>query len=413
MTIPRPRPSPWVITVFLAVGGALNYADRSAFSAVLAPLRADLKISDAVVGVLASLFLWSYSLSSTFAGLLADRFSRTLLVAVSLVLWSTCMGLTGFAHGLTLLCFSRLGLGLGESPFHPAAFALVAEHHTPARRARAMSVLSVGFQGGIVVGGASAGFLADHFGWRSGFWVLGGVGLLLALVTPLFVADGIRTKAVASAPGQAAEALRYLGRTPSYLLILSKQVLAEASTWIFIFWLPLYFFETFHLKLGEAGFAGTVALSVFLVVGIAAGGWVSDALARRGGQYRLVTLGATYLLAAPILLVFLGRPHFAVVMTAVSAWSFLRGLGNSSERPATSDVVPPAYRGTAFGLMNTFSTASGAVGVVLAGLLKQHFGLGAVFAGSSVLYLLTAASLLYGAWRWMPRDIARAQAAKL
>jgi CHASE2 domain-containing sensor protein len=63
--------------------------------------------------------------------------------------------------------------------------------------------------------------------------------------------------------------------------------------------------------------------------------------------------------------------------------------------------------------MNTFSTASGAVGVVLAGLLKQHFGLGAVFAGSSVLYLLTAASLLYGAWRWMPRDIARAQAAKL
>jgi predicted MFS family arabinose efflux permease len=410
VTASRWRPSPWVVTLFLALAGALNYADRSAFSAVLAPLRAELKLSNAVVGVLGSLFLWSYAFSSTFAGILADRFSRSLLVVVSLALWSGCMGLTGFAHGLTLLCLCRVGLGMGESPYHPAAFALVAEHHAPGKRARAMSVLSVGFQGGIVAGGASAGFFADRFGWRMGFWILGGFGLVLAAAARFFVVDGPRPVAAGPAPGQAAEAMRYLARTPSYLIIVGKQILAEASTWIFIVWLPLYLFETFHLKLGEAGFAGTISLSVFIVLGVAAGGWISDRLAQRHGRYRLTLIGTAYLIAAPILLVFLGRPRFLVVMVAISAWSFLRGAGTGSERPAACEVVPPAYRATAFGIMNSFATASGAVGFLLAGLLKEHFGLGAVFAGSSVLYLLTATSMLVGAWRWMPGDMARARA---
>jgi hypothetical protein len=72
--------------------------------------------------------------------------------------------------------------------------------------------------------------------------------------------------------------------------------------------------------------------------------------------------------------------------------------------------VPARYRATAFGVLNTFASASGALGVLLAGLLKQNFGLNAVFASSSVLFLITGSSLVIGTFVCMPRDMARARA---
>ena len=167
----------WRVTAFLGLVAAVNFADRSAFNAVLAPLRSDLHLSDRTIGLLASLFLWSYALASPFAGNLADRYSRSAMVAWSLAFWSLCTLLTGAAAGgLVMLCLLRIGLGLGESIFSPAAFALVADHHGQATRARAMSFLSLAFQAGIVAGAGGAGYLADHYGWRSGFYVLGAGG---------------------------------------------------------------------------------------------------------------------------------------------------------------------------------------------------------------------------------------------
>jgi len=58
------------------------------------------------------------------------------------------------------------------------------------------------------------------------------------------------------------EALPLFDESPSYYFILAKQILADAGTWIFLAGLPLYLLENFHLKLGEAGFAGRHAASL-------------------------------------------------------------------------------------------------------------------------------------------------------
>ena len=74
--------SRWRLVLLLACAAALNYADRAAYSSVLLPLRQELGLSDATLGLLGSLFLWSYALASPLAGVLADRFSRRTLVLV-------------------------------------------------------------------------------------------------------------------------------------------------------------------------------------------------------------------------------------------------------------------------------------------------------------------------------------------
>jgi predicted MFS family arabinose efflux permease len=407
MTTPESAGVRWRATLFLASATALNFGDRYAFSVVLSPLQTELKLSNVALGVLSSLFLWSHALGSSFAGILADRYPRCRLVAFSLFFWSLFILITGFSTGFGQLSYCRLGLGLSESLFLPAAFALVADYHATATRAKAMSLLSMGAQLGVVLGGTSAGFLALYFGWRSVFFVLGACGIGFALVSGLFLRDGSAPRATSPKVG-AGEALRYLIKVPSYHVILAKQILAEAGSWIFLGWLPLYLLETYHMNLAQAGFAGTFMLQISIIIGIAVGGMMSDLMAAQDPRRRLALLGLSCILGAPFTIVFLMKPGFYDVAAAVAAAYFFRGIGTANERPALCDVVPPQYRSTALGVMNTFSTSAGALGVLLTGVLKSSYGLKSAFASSSLLNLMAGIIILCGVYKYTRGDIARA-----
>jgi len=401
----------WRVVAFLACSAALNYADRSALSSVLPALRTEFALTDVQLGLLGSLFLWGYALGSPLAGVLADGWSRRALVVWSLALWSGVTALMGAANGFLALVLLRLGLGLAECLYLPAATALLADHHGPETRGRAMSIHSLGLNFGVVIGGACAGYLAEHFGWRAGFWVLGLVGIALALAAKYFVADGpaaIASAAAAAPRASLAEAARYLLGVPSYHVLLAKAMLAGVGIWIFFNWLPLYFREAFDMSLGAAGFAGTFMLQISTMLGIAFGGWLSDRAAQRGTQRRMLVQGLSYLVAAPFLLLFLSRPGFAVVTLAVSLFSFFRGVGQANENPTLCEVIPVRYRSTAIGLMNTCATAAGGIGVLLAGVLKSTFGLNAIFAGISLLFVIAGVALVYAYRHWITHDIERA-----
>lgn len=413
---PRWTEARWRVVAFLACAAALNYADRSAMSSVLPALRADFQLTDVQLGLLGSLFLWGYALGSPIAGVLADRWSRRTLVVWSLALWSGVTALMGAANGFLALVILRLGLGLAECLYLPAATALLADHHGPETRGRAMSIHSLGLNFGVVIGGACAGYLAEHFGWRVGFWVLGLGGVVLALTAPRFlrpaseVCHVIRDKLPGPRPSLA-EATRYLLGVPSYHVLLGKAMLAGVGIWVFFNWLPLYFREAFDMTLGAAGFAGTFMLQISTMLGIGLGGWISDRAAARGTQRRMLVQGLSYLAAAPFLLLFLVHPNFAVVTLAVSLFSFFRGLGQANENPTLCEVIPVRYRSTAIGIMNTCATAAGGVGVLLAGVLKSAFGLNAIFAGISLLFVVAGGALVFAYRHWIARDIARANAA--
>ena len=404
----------WRVTGFLAVAAAVNYADRVAISAVFPALKEELHLSDVTLGLIGSLFLWSYALASPFAGMLADRFSRSLLVLLSLVVWSGVTGLTGIASGLLMLCILRVALGISESLYLPSAIALLADHHPPATRARAMSFHSMGLNLGVVAGGTCAGFLADHYGWRAGFWILGAAGLALAGFSRFFLSDAPRAKRLNATAGtawsQALAPLRYFLRTPSFLILLGAEMLTGVTIWIFLNWLPLYFREAFDMSLGAAGFVGAVMLQGAMVTGIGVGGWISDKTAVRHPRRRMLLLALSYIAASPILLLFLTSPGFAVVVVTISGFSFLRGLGEANEKAALCEVVPVQFRSTALGCMNTLACAAGGVGVFLAGWFKKDLGLNAVFAASSGLLLFSGLSLFAGFWFFMRRDMERAQA---
>jgi len=408
------RHARWLLVWYLAGAAALNFADRAAMSAVLAAVRVDLSLSDVSLGMLGSFFLWSYALGSPIAGILADRWSRERLVVLSLFAWSGVTVLTGLATNFATLLSLRVALGFAECLFFPAAFALIAQYHAPGTRAKAMSVMTIGINCGMVLGGSAAGFLAQHYGWRTGFFLFGTVGIVLALVARPFLPS---PAVIAAAPrvSQRAgfiETLRTLARIPTYWAMVCESMLSGMGMWIFFSWLPLYLRETYNMSLAAAGFSGTFMLQISVMTGIAVGGWISDRLASRQPHRRVLAYGTCYLLAAPFLLVFLGQPSFGVVAAGIAAFSFLRGVGQANDHPTLCEVVPPNMRSTGIGLMNACATASGGCGVFLAGFLKRDVGLAGVFAGISGAFFIAGLIMLITYHRYSARDFERGRAAE-
>jgi len=400
-------PSRWGVLGFLCVAGFLNYADRSIFSAVLVPLRTDLNLSSTHQGLLGSIFLWSYALACPVAGLIADRYSRRAVVLWSLAAWSIFTMLTGAINGLMMLIVLRIAFGIAQAMYLPAALALIGDQHEPKTQGRAFSIHSIALNIGVIAGGTSAGYIAQHYGWRWGFVLLGALGLGAVLAGwRNFGAETRTTAAVADRPS-VREVVGYLIRVPTFHVILAKIMLSGFTIWIFLSWLPLYFREVLNLSLAEAGFAGTIIIQLGFVLGLGLGGWISDRIAAGDPQRRLLMLGLCYIGAAPFLLIFLTDPGLVAVGIAIGCFSFMRGMGDASEKPALCAVVPARYRASAVGAMNTLANANGGIGVFLIGLLKDQVSLNAMFACLSGVLFLAGTVSWFGAKRFMVRDVAR------
>jgi MFS family permease len=397
----------WKVLAFLVAAGALNYADRTAITSVFPLLRRDLAISDVGLAAIGSLFLWSYAFMSPFAGVIADRISRGRLIAISLAAWSLVTAATGLVTDSSQLFVLRVLLGLSECLYLPAAIGLLADYHGPDTRATALGIHSGGLTMGMVAGGTAAGFLADRFGWRPGFFLLGAIGLVLAAVAAVWLRDAPASERKAMSIEPLRTTISALLHTPSYGIILAEAGLVALSMWVFANWLPLYFRETYGLTLAAAGFSGTFALTAGATLGVLVGGYISDRVSRGDAHRRLLMLSLCYAISAPILLVFLARPSVSMLGAAILMHAFVRALGSANELPLICELLPSQRRGTAFGFMNALNTFIGGSGVFLSGLLMGRLGFAQIFVTLAGVVLIASLVALAG-YRWvLSGDLAR------
>jgi predicted MFS family arabinose efflux permease len=402
----------WVLVAVLCVISALNYGDRSALAAVFPLLRQDLGLSDLQLGLVGSAFLWTYGLGCPVAGFLADRFSRRRLIVLSLTLWSLATLLVAFVHGFRELMLARLVLGAAECLYIPATLALIADHHGPSTRGVAISSNLAGMSIGLIAGGTLAGYIAQTWGWRDAFSLLGWFGLGLAVVAWFLVHDAPAVVPVAARPEEKVSLrsnLRLLLHTRSYYMIVLQGMLSSAGAWMFWNWLPLYYQETYHMSLTGAGFSGTFMLQATAMLGILLGGYASDRFGRNHPPRRALVMAASYFCAAPLLLVFLFKPSYVLVSAGIALFSLLRAFGQANENLMICDLLPPRARSTSLGIFLLGNNAAGSLAILLAGWLRGELGLSFAFACVSGLVAISAVAALV-AYYLMPRDLANVAA---
>jgi len=397
----------WLLVLALFCVSTLNYADRTAITALYALLKTDLGFTDVGLGGLGSVFLWTYAFSSPFSGFLGDRVRRGRLVLWSLAGWSLVTLLTGLATTQGQLLGMRGALGLVEAMYLPAAMALVAEYHGPATRGTALALMTLGNYMGMAGGGSVAGYYGEHYGWRVPLVGLGAAGLILAAICRLILPAG-RTEPLVKdrpAPLSFPAAASALLRIPSFLVLAGAGVLTAIGTWIFINWLPLYFRENMGMTLASAGFFGSSLVSLSGAAGQVVGGVASDRFARGGAHRRMLLHAVLILCAAPMLLVFVLTHSLTLIMTALVVYSLLRTSCDVNMLPLLCDLAGVDKRSTAFGITNMVNTLAGGLGVFVAGYLKSGFGLDGVFAGVAGILTLDAVLLFAGYFFLLRRDL--------
>ena len=166
----------------LLLAYTLNFIDRTILATIGIRIREDLHLTSAQMGILGGLY---FALTYTILGIpiarFAERVKRVGIITAALVLWSGFTALCGTAGNFATLALYRFGVGIGEAGCSPPSHSLISDYYEPKQRASALSVYSFGIPLGAMFGAALGGYLADWFGWRTAFWVVGLPGVALAV----------------------------------------------------------------------------------------------------------------------------------------------------------------------------------------------------------------------------------------
>jgi predicted MFS family arabinose efflux permease len=180
--------------------------------------------SDTQIGLMTGI---AFAAFYTFLGIPIARFAdkpttnRVGLIARALVIWSGMTALCRQAQSFLQLLLARIGVGVGEAGCSPAAHSLIADLAPPEKRASAMAIYALGIPVGTLLGMLIGGLLADAYGWRMAFVVVGLPGVLLAGAVILLLRDPRRAAALRAAT--AAQPLRTLSNREALAEILGSR----------------------------------------------------------------------------------------------------------------------------------------------------------------------------------------------
>ncbi len=398
---------PWELLVLLWLAFFFNQADRQIFNVVLPLIKTDLGLSDAQLGLVASVFVFTIGVFIPVAGVAGDLYNRKTIICLSLLFWSGATLFTGMSSTVTHLILLRsIAVGGGEAFYAPAANALIGEYHQKTR-ALAMAIHQTSLYAGVILSGFLGAWISERYGWHVTFYLFGGVGIGLAGVLAL------RLKS-APAPGRAegVEALRKISFLKASLTHLWGKPTARLLTLAFagmvfvnvgyLTWMPTFLHEKFSLSLSGAGFSSMFYHHAAAFAGVLLGGRLSDRLAQtRPGGRMLVQAGA--LLAGVPFIVGMGQSaDLHLTYFFLAGFGLFRGVYDANLYATLFDVIEPRYRATAAGFMSMFAFLAGAASPVLLGYLKPTLGLSDGLSALSGAYLLGGLCILAAA-RWFLR----------
>jgi MFS family permease len=390
----------WTIVGLLWVVALINYLDRQLVVTMPGPIKADLGLGDEKFGLLSSVFLWIYGLCSPIAGYLADRIGKRRVILASLIIWSAATFATGLATSFGGMLAARATLGVSEAFYMPAAVSLIVDYHRGSTRSRATGLHLSGVYAGSVLGGLG-GALAEAFGWRPIFLVIGGLGvgyaLVLAIVFPSpppaeEIADETEDVVVTTDTGSA---FRSLLSMRGFQLLLAMNLLNGAAYWPVRNWLAEFFRTELGIAPAWAGVYGPMAFNGAAFFGMLIASNLSDWWVARNVRARALVPAIGFFIAAPCLLLMGTVDHVPIVLACVLAAGMSQGFLDANLMPAACTVVDFRYRATAYGLLNFVGTTAGGGMTYVGGWLKeQDVPFGAVFQAAGGMILVAGLLLL-------------------
>ena len=391
-----------------------SFLDRTVISLVIDPIKEDFGVSDTTVSLLSGLaFALFYSVLGIPMGWLADRRSRRWIIGLGATGWAIMASLAGIAQNYTQLFLARVGLGVGEATFMPAAFSMISDYFPRDRFARAYAVLMLGAPLGagiaFVVGGLVASYaksvgtvqlpvVGDIRSWQLVFLITGLPGIVLALWALATVREPARRGLLAESPGQQLSikaVIRFCrDHWSTYGTLLTGFSLMAMFTLGYLAWVAVLFMRTHGMEPAQVGTLIGPAITVGGIAGVLSGSFWCTWLTRRGYQDAPLRTAIHALIAAiPLGVAAPLISDWQLAVPAITALIFFLTFPQGTNVAAFQLITPNQMRAQVSAVFllvtNVFGLGLGATMVAL--LTDYVFG-----APELVNYSLAMASLLVG-----------------
>jgi predicted MFS family arabinose efflux permease len=393
-TYPPPAKRRLVLAMLLLVY-IFNFLDRQILGILAAPIKADLHLTDAQFGAIGGLaFALLYSVLGVPLAVLADRTSRSGVIAGALVVWSAFTALCGVATSYGQLFLFRLGVGVGEAGGAAPSYALISDNYPPERRARALAIYNMGVPVGLACGVLLGGYLAQLVDWRAAFITVGIAGIVLAPVFRWLVRDVPRPAAVSAEKVRPREVFGILFKKPAFWLLALSGGFSSLCGYGLALWTPSVLIRSYGFDLITTGqFMGSL-----LLVGGATGVFLGGALADRLGERDRAWYARLPAIAWAITV-----PTFAAGLLAPSPWlawpllvipNALNIFWLGPVTAAVQHLVPPRMRATAGGSFLFINNLLGlGIGPLLMGSISDW--LKGTYGGESLRYAAVSCLSFY------------------
>jgi predicted MFS family arabinose efflux permease len=368
-----PQRSASLVLALLLIAYIFNFLDRQILGILAQPIKADLQLSDTEFGAVGGLaFALLYSALGVPLAFLADKTSRSAVVAGSLAVWSGFTALCGTAAGFGQLFLYRLGVGVGEAGGVAPSYALIADYFPAERRARALAIFSLGIPIGLAAGTLIGAYIAHAVNWRAAFIVMGLAGILLAPVLWFVVSD--RPKRAVSAQAPLGSVFPMLARKPAFWLLAFASSASSLCGYGLALWTPSVLMRSFGLDLLTTGNFLASLLLIGGCAGVFGGGWLADRLGAgdRGWYARLPAIA--WIVSVPAWGFGLMAPNLWFAWPLLLIGNAVNILWLGPVTTAVQHLVPRAMRSTASASFLLINNLIGlGVGPLLMGRLSDAF----------------------------------------
>jgi len=423
----------WMILAMLFAITTINYADRATISIAGPEIKKELGLSAVQMGFIFSAFAWSYVVAQLPGGWLLDRFGSKITYFFSIFLWSTFTLFTGaagfFAGGaaVAFLFALRMLVGAAEAPSFPGNSRIASAWFPTHERGLAAAVFNSAQYFATVLFAPIMGWLVHNYGWHSVFYVMGGLGILMAFAW-LKTIYGPKEH-----PGINAEELRYIQEGGALVdlesgngnkqaaavntLACIKELLSNRMllgvyigqycittlTYFFLTWFPVYLVQERHMTILKAGFVASLPAIAGFLGGIF-GGWLSDRLAKAG--YSLSVSRKVPIVFGMLMSMSMIACNYiqadTLVVAVMSLAFFGKGVG-ALGWAVVSDTSPKEAGGLSGALFNTFGNTAGITTPIVIGYIVEATG---SFAGALV-FVGANAALAIACYLFVVGDIKR------
>lgn len=362
----------------------LNFLDRGIINILAGPIKKDLGISDSALGLLMGIgFAFFYTILGLPIARFAERGNRAKIISVSVVIWSAFTALSGAAQNYWHLLLARVGVGIGEAGCTPPAHSLISDYVAADKRASAIAFYSLGVPIGSALGLIIGATIADAFGWRWAFAIVGLPGVAIGALAYFTLKEprklGLVPQPKAGSGPTLLATAKELTNRKSYWYVVGAATMISFLSYGKSAFIPVMLSRVHGLSLTEIGTLLALSGIVAGVMGTMIGGYIADRAAKTDVRAYMTIPMVAFVLSVPffLLAMFSSNAYFAIALLTLPG--LLNSIWYGPVYASIQGLVGPQSRATAVALMlfvlNMVGLGLGpfTVGLVSDILTHQHF----------------------------------------